>query len=182
MASEGEDWAEWMAAGCAGDEAAYRKLLAALTLRLRPFIRRNLSSAGLSTQDVEDVVQETLIAVHLKRHTWRTDAPFLPWLNAIVRYKIIDALRRRGSRQFVPIDALSETLAIEDDEPALSQRDLMKMASSLPERQKAVLMAIIVEGETASEAATRLDMTEGAVRVTLHRALGKLAREFGGRD
>lgn len=170
-----------MLAGRTGDEAAYHKLLSALSSRLRPFVRRNVLSSGLSQHDIEDVVQETLIAVHLKRHTWNAEAPFLPWLNAIVKYKVIDAIRRRGGRRFVPIDVLSETLASHDSEPAFTQQDIMKMAASLPEKQRAVLVAMFIEGETAAETATRLEMTEGAVRVTLHRALGRLAKEFGTR-
>lgn len=168
-----------MLAGLSGDEAAYKRLLSELTLRLRPFVKRNLLSAGLTAQDIEDVVQEALIALHLKRHTWRPDAPLLPWLNAIVRYKIIDAIRRRGGRHFVPIDALSETLAAQDEAPALARQDILKMAASLPTKQKAIVIAMFVHGETAAETASRLEMTEGAVRVMLHRALGRLAKEFG---
>lgn len=170
-----------MLAGLAGDEAAYKRLLGELSVRLRPFVRRNLSSAGLTAEDVEDVVQETLIAVHLKRHTWRTDAPLLPWLNGIVRYKIVDAVRRRGGRHFVPIDGLSETLPARDETPALARQDIVKMAASLPAKQKAIVMAIFVGGENTAEAAARLGMSEGAVRVMLHRALARLAKEFGER-
>ena len=181
MSNRGNDWAELMLAGLSGDEAAYKRLLSELSARLRPLARRHLSSAGLDAQDIEDVVQETLIAVHLKRHTWRRDAPLLPWLNGIVRYKIVDAIRRRGGRQFVPIDALSDTLAARDETPGLARQDIVKMAESLPERQKAIVMAIFVEGENSAEAAARLGMSEGAARVMLHRALARLAKEFGER-
>lgn len=181
MSDKGKDWAELMLAGLSGDEAAYNRLLSELALQLRPFVKRNILDAGLSAQDIEDVVQETLIALHIKRHTWRADAPLLPWLNAIVRYKVVDAIRRSGGRQFVPIDDLSDTLAAQDEAPALARQDIVKMAASLPAKQQAVVIGMFVDGETAADTASRLAMTEGAVRVILHRALGRLAKQFGKR-
>ncbi|NWM39889.1 RNA polymerase subunit sigma, partial [Escherichia coli] len=78
--------------------------------------RRGLSRAGQPVDQCEDIVQDILLAVHLKRHTWDTSAPFAPWLFAIARNKLIDTLRRRGRRVFVDIDDLAETLA--GDAPA----------------------------------------------------------------
>ena len=73
-------------------------------------MRRGLARAGQPVDQSEDIVQDILLAVHLKRHTWDIDAPFAPWLFAIARNKLIDALRKRGKRMYVNIDDLAETL------------------------------------------------------------------------
>src|ERR1700753_427916 len=98
-----------------GDSAAYHRLLRQVTPVLRATARRGLARAGQPPDQSEDIVQEILLAVHLKRHTWDVNAPFAPWLFAIGRNKLIDALRRRGRRIFVNVDDFAETLA---DEPA----------------------------------------------------------------
>ena len=82
-----------MRAGNAGDADSYRRLLLQLTPVLRAVARRGLSRAGMADTDAEDVVQETLLAIHLKRQSWDEDAPIGPWLRAIARHKMIDTLR-----------------------------------------------------------------------------------------
>src|SRR6516162_9814324 len=98
-----------------GDSAAYHRLLKEITPVLRSAARRGLARAGQAVDQAEDIVQDILLAVHLKRHTWDVNAAFAPWLFAIARNKLIDALRRRGKRIFVNIDDFAETLA---DQPA----------------------------------------------------------------
>lgn len=179
MSDREQRWRQWMLASRQGDEAAYKMLLVDLTQYLRGLARRSVSGSSLSPPDVEDIVQETLLAVHVKRHTWNEDEPFGPWVRAITRYKFIDAVRRRGGRYYLPIEDFSETLAADDPEPQLPVRDIIRMAETLPGKQKTVVMSLFVDGRSTSETADRLDMTEGAVRVTLHRALGTLAKRFG---
>jgi RNA polymerase sigma-70 factor, ECF subfamily len=86
-------------------------LLLQLTPVLRATARRSLAPAGMADTDAEDVVQETLLAIHLKRQSWDENAPFGPWLRTIARHKMIDALRRRGRRVSLSIDDFSEALA-----------------------------------------------------------------------
>src|SRR5512144_3356664 len=93
-----------------GDDGAYQRLLRSVTPVLRAAARRGLSRAGQGVDQAEDIVQDILLAVHLKRHTWDTSAPFAPWLFAIARNKLIDALRRRGRRVFVNIEDFVEVL------------------------------------------------------------------------
>src|SRR6201996_2386566 len=100
-----------MRAAIAGDSAAYHRLLKAITPVLRAAARRGLARAGQPVDQSEDIVQDILLAVHLKRHTWDANAPFAPWLLAIARNKRIEPLRRRAGRIFVNIDDFSETLA-----------------------------------------------------------------------
>ena len=114
QAQREEEWAAWMRAAIGGDEAAYRMLLQTLSSGLRAMVRRGFAQAGAPQGDVEDVVQETLLALHLKRNTWDPSQPLGPWVRAIARHKLIDALRRRGRRIHVPIEGVIDTLAAEE--------------------------------------------------------------------
>jgi RNA polymerase sigma-70 factor (ECF subfamily) len=172
------EWTDLMRSARAGDEVAYRRLLVAITPTLRSVARRALARAGQPIDGAEDVVQEVLLAVHLKRHTYDTTAPFAPWLFAVARNKVIDTLRRRGRRVFVPVEDFAETLAGEEAEPRPSERDVDARLKDLPERQRDVLRAIAVDGASIKEAGTKLSMSEGAVRVALHRGLARLAAKY----
>src|SRR5215469_17893250 len=128
-----------------GDSAAYHRLLKAITPVLRAAARRGLSRAGQGVDQAEDIVQEILLAVHLKRHTWDANAPFAPWLFAIARNKLIDALRRRGRRVFVSIDDFSETLPEEPKAETASATEVAAQLNTLSARQREVLQSIAVE-------------------------------------
>lgn len=169
-------WTEWMVAGNGGNAAAYEQLLRDLAAALRPAVQRGLARANRPAADAEDIVQEILIAVHMKRHTWDETRPLGPWLGAIARYKLIDALRRRGSRHDVPIEDFLETLAAEPAAPPMQERDMNVQLECLSPGQRSVVSAIALDGASVGEAAERLHMSQGAVRVTLHRALKQLAR------
>ena len=110
------DWADWMKAAIAGDAAAYRRFLEGVTPYLRGLARRGCERYGAAASDSEDIVQETLLALHLKRGTWDATRPIGPWISTIARHKLIDALRRGGRRVRVPIEEVMETL--EAEEPA----------------------------------------------------------------
>jgi RNA polymerase sigma-70 factor (ECF subfamily) len=174
------DWTVLMRAANAGDEAAYRRLLTNIAPTLRSMARRALSRAGQPLDLAEDIMQEILLAVHLKRHTFDPAAPFGPWLFAVARNKIIDALRRRGRRVFVPIEDFAETLPGESAEPAPLERDVERSLKDLPPRQQEVLRSIAVDGRSIHETGARLAMSDGAVRVALHRGLTGLAAKFRG--
>lgn len=162
-------------AALGGDDKAYAVFLQRAAALVRGFVRRKAQGAT----DVEDVVQETLLAIHLKRHTWRQDAPVLPWLFAIARYKLIDAWRRRGRRIEVDIDGFSDVIAAPEPEQALSERDLDRVLEALPAGQRSVVSSISVDGNSIAETAMKLGMKETAVRVALHRGLKALAAKFG---
>jgi RNA polymerase sigma-70 factor (ECF subfamily) len=132
----------------------------------------------MADTDAEDVVQETLLAIHLKRQSWDEDAPFGPWLRAITRHKMIDVLRRRGRRVSLSIDDFSEVLADGGAEPDMLVADVGRHLEDLPPGQRNVERAIAVDGASIGEAAARLSMTNGAARVASHRGLVALARKF----
>jgi RNA polymerase sigma-70 factor, ECF subfamily len=158
-----------------GDAAAYRQVLRQLAPVLRTIARRGLEQAGRSGDDAEDIVQETLLALHLKRHTWDAAQPLMPWVRAIAHHKLVDALRRRGFSQHLPIDDFEDTLAAETPRDPTSAMACVAILAQLPDRQRQIVQAVAIEGHTARDVAVRLGMTEGAVRVALHRALKTLA-------
>src|SRR5215467_15537496 len=120
-------WAGWMRAANVGDDIAYRRLLEALAAFLRQIVRRSFERVGFGNCDVEDVVQEALLAIHLKRQTWDGSEAITPWVTAIARHKLIDELRRRGRHIDLPIDDFIEVLPTEAATEALSTRDAERL-------------------------------------------------------
>jgi RNA polymerase sigma-70 factor (ECF subfamily) len=174
------DWAAWMRAAMSGDAEAYRRFLVAVTPHLRTMARRRCRMSGCEG-DAEDIVQEVLLAIHLKRGTWDPARPISPWIAAIVRNKLIDALRRRGRYAAVPIDDVIDTLGAEDGaEDAVSDGEIDGLLGRLKLRQREIVKSISINGSSVRETADRLKMTEGAVRVALHRALKTLAALYRG--
>ena len=172
-----------MRAAREGDALAYERLLTAIATTVRPAVRGRLARMGFGTSDAEDVVQEALIAIHAKRHTWDETRPILPWVGAVVRYKALDAARRLAREQRRHVDAPIEDWA--DLLPELAQdRDRVfinaeRALAALSGREAGVVRAIALEGASAREAAARLGINEGAVRVALHRGLRRLAALAG---
>ena len=162
-----------------GDEAAYRRFLTEISTVLKPFVMRWTRSGSAS--DVDDLLQEVLIAVHQKRHTWRQGEPVMPWLYAIAKYKSIDAHRRRKRHGSVDIGDLAETLDDPTTVPNAVAYDVARAVASLTGRQREVVSAISVEGHSIEETARRFGMTNGAVRVAFHRGLSAITETFGRR-
>jgi RNA polymerase sigma-70 factor (ECF subfamily) len=158
-----------------GDQVVYRRLLDAVAGRLRVQVRGRLARWGCGDVDAEDVVQETLLAIHLKRHTWNRVERFEPWLAAVARNKLIDAMRRRGRRMELPIEDFEATLADTAAEGQDESLDVSRLLAQLGDRQQQIVRLISVEGEPVRTVAQRLQMTEVAVRVSLHRSLKALA-------
>jgi RNA polymerase sigma-70 factor, ECF subfamily len=173
-----EEWADLMRRSNAGDGGAYHQLLRAITPVLRAVARRGLARAGQPVDESEDIVQDILLAVHLKRHTWDPEALFSPWLFAIARNKLVDALRRRGRRVFVNIDDFTETIASEPVTETVPASEVITHLQGLPRRQRDVLQSISVESFSIKATAAKLAMSEGAVRVALHRGLANLAAKL----
>lgn len=176
------DWTAWMRAAIAGDADAYRRFLTSMTPHLRALARRRCRAAGVSDGDVEDIVQEVLLAIHLKRGTWDQSRPLGPWIAAIVRNKLIDALRRRGRHVTVPIEDVIDTLPAEERAEGASSGEIDGLLAQLNVRQREIVKSISINGSSVRETAGRLNMSEGAVRVALHRALKTLAALYRGRS
>jgi RNA polymerase sigma-70 factor (ECF subfamily) len=163
-------------AALAGDEKAYADFLHRAAALVRGFVRRRTAQGGV---DPEDVVQETLLAVHLKRHTWRPDLAVGPWLYAIARFKLIDAFRRAGRRVTIDLDTVAESLPEPQPEERASPREIGRALDTLAPGQRAVVSSVSVEGNSIGETARKLGMNETAVRVALHRGLASIAKRFG---
>jgi RNA polymerase sigma-70 factor, ECF subfamily len=173
-----DEWTDLMRSAMGGDNVAYHRLLKAITPVLRAAARRGLARAGQPGDQAEDIVQDILLAVHLKRHTWDANAPLAPWLFAIARNKLIDTLRRRGRRVFVNIDDFAETLPDESKAETATPAEVAAQLDTLPTRQRDVLQSIAVESASIRDTARKFAMSEGAVRVALHRALASLTAKL----
>jgi RNA polymerase sigma-70 factor, ECF subfamily len=165
--------------GMAGEGAAYHAFLKELSAHLRAFFRRRLIRLP---DDVEDLVQEALLAIHIQRHTYEAAQPLTPWVHAIARYKLVDLLRRRADREALndPLDDELEVFASSDTEAAAARRDVMKLLDRLPERQRLPIQYMKLEGLSVVEAARAANMSESAVKVGVHRGLKALAAMIGG--
>ncbi len=175
-----DPWSTMMKAAMAGDEGVYRRLLEEIGRSVRPMARAAFARARLGDADVEDAVQETLLAIHLKRHTWDPSQRLGPWANAIARHKIIDAMRRRGARRAEPIEDFQEFLAAPEEEDPHALSDAKRLMETLNPRQRDIVQSISLDGQSIAATARRLDMTEVAVRVALHRALKSLGAAWRG--
>ncbi len=173
MAEQGDEWAPLLAAANAGDARAYAEFLQAVTPVLRGIVRAK--GASLGAAGCEDVLQEVLLAIHLKRHTWEPGHPVRPWAYAIARYKVIDAFRARGRRIDLAIDDFADVLAAEAGPDPTEAADMDKMIGLLDRRSATIVRKIGLEGVSVAETGAALTMSEGAVRVALHRALKTLA-------
>lgn len=171
-----------MRAERAGDAAAYERLLRELADALRGIVRSRLPRVGLYPQEEEDIVQEVLIGLHLMRDRWDPARPFLPWLHAIVKYKLIDAARClvRERRRQVDLDPYEwQSLIDEHSLLELSSVEIERALDSLPDGQRRVASALAVEGVSVRDTALRMSTSEGAIRVIFHRALKALFARAG---
>ena len=170
---------ELLKRGLAGDASAYRAFLEALSGNLRAFLRKRLSRLP---DEVEDLVQESLLAVHNQRHTYDAAQPLTAWVYAIARYKLVDFLRRRSREDLLndPLDDEIDLLAGSDDEAAEARRDLAKLLGSLPDRQRLPIVHVKIEGLSVADTARCTGLSESAVKVGIHRGLRALAARMRG--
>jgi RNA polymerase sigma-70 factor, ECF subfamily len=170
---------ELLVQGLGGDTAAYHAFLKALSAHLRAYFRKRLFQRP---DDVEDLVQETLLAVHNQRHTYRADQPLTAWVHAIARYKLIDLLRARASREALtdPLDDELEVFAASDSDAAEAKKDLNTLLAGLPDRHRLPIVHVKLEGLSVIEAAQLTGMSESAIKIGVHRGLKALAAKIRG--
>lgn len=166
-------------AGLDGDARAYRQFLEELTKRLRAFLRRRLFDMH---DHVEDIVQETLLAVHNARHTYRQDQPVTAWAHAIARYKLMDFLRARmrHDARNDPLDDVEGLFEESTEQASDARRDVAVLLGQLPDRQRLPIEMVKLQGLSVAEAAGRAGMSESAVKAGVHRGLKALAARIRG--
>lgn len=176
-----DPWATLLAAANAGDGQAYARFLHAVTPVIRGIVRAR--GRSMSPDQHEDIVQDVLLGLHLKRHTWRPDHPVRPWVYAIARYKVIDAFRKRGAAIHLPIEDFTDTLEALDEASPLTARDdrreVDRLIGHLDPRSAEIVRAVELREEPHAVVSERLQMTPANLRVTLHRAMKRLAAIAG---
>ncbi|MBN8993924.1 MAG: sigma-70 family RNA polymerase sigma factor [Rhizobiales bacterium] len=169
----------WMVAALAGDAAAYRRLLEASTRLLRRYFLKRLGPARAA--DADDLVQETLLAIHSRRATYEPDRPFTVWLHAIARYRLIDHFRRSGRRPTVPIDDVDEAaFASDSDESAATNLDLDRLLATVPPETRKMIRQVKIEGQAIADVAAETGRTPTAVKVGIHRGLRRITARLRG--
>ena len=159
--------------GNAGDHATLLRLLVPV---LRGYYRRR---ARGSEDDIEDLIQETLIAVHTRRASYDRERIFTAWLFAVARYKMIDHFRR--TRRLQPIEDYMDVLMVEGFEDSSGARmDLDDLLGTLPEKQARMIRATRIEGLSTAEAAAVGGIGESDVKVSVHRGLKSLMARIQG--
>jgi RNA polymerase sigma-70 factor (ECF subfamily) len=165
-----------MIAGLQGDPAAHRLLLTRLSGHLRAYYKGKLSRIGRSASEAEDLMQEALMAIHTRRHTYDPAEPLTPWVHAIARYKLIDHLRRtQATRADVAVEEADNVIAQDDHVAAESAYDLTRLLGQLPDKMRRAIQSVKLEGLSVAEAASQCGMSESAVKVNVHRGLKALA-------
>ncbi len=162
----------------AGDSQTYHTFLREISAYLRGFLRKRVAHLP---DEVEDLVQEVLLAVHNQRHTYDANQPLTAWVHAIAKYKLIDLLRRRSHREMFTdsIDDVENVLFCADNDVTEVKRDLEKLLGQLPDRQRLPIIHTKLEGQSVADTAQMTGMSESAVKVGVHRglkALGLLIR------
>lgn len=166
--------------GRQGDQRAYQSFL----IWCAGFVRSILQSINFKWGDglaneLDDILQEVLMAVHSKRHTFSEDLPVEPWVATIARFKAIDHLRakKRAVDQLVndelwksAVDRVSLTMA----EEIFARGDIEVILGQLSDDQRELIRLTKIEGFSTKETALRLGISESAVKVGVHRIIKKL--------
>jgi len=155
-----------MAAARDGDSAAYRQFLAEAAQRIRARLTRKIGADN----ELEDLVQECLIAIHEKRHTLDPGRPVAPWMYAIANYKLIDHWRKRG-RSIIDLDDDADMAVAAH---TLAQTDIETLLEKLPEAQAQAIRMTQLEGLTNREAGDRIGVGVSAMKLRVHRGLARL--------
>jgi RNA polymerase sigma-70 factor (ECF subfamily) len=170
-----------MRASLAGEREAYSRLLQLIRGHVLPFVRNGLVRAGQGDSgSAEDVVQEVLLAIHSKRASYDPDQPFLPWMYAIARYKLIDYLRAarvRGQVDLVEDMTVFEQLAVSPADSA-SNVDSEALLGLLPKKQRTLIELVKLKGLSVQEAAIQTGFSASDVKVSIHRGIQALRKKL----
>lgn len=165
-----------MISGLAGDGAAHRVLLERLSGHLRSYFKQRFARIGHGPTEAEDLLQEALMAIHTRRHTYDRSQPLTPWVYAIARYKFLDYLRRtKASFRDLPIEDAGEITAHDDSAGIDSGLDLERLMAGLSSKARQAIQCVKLDGLSVREAAEKCGTSESAIKVSVHRGLRALA-------
>ena len=165
---------ELMTRGLDGDRKAQATLLSAIAPLLARYFERRLQDEAIHT---DDLVQEVLIAVHERRHTYDRTRPFTPWMFAVARYKLMDHFRKHHRHE--QIDDHAKALSVPDcSEPSNARIDVTALLARLPAKQALAIHLTRLAGLSVAEAAARTGLTESDLKVSTHRGLKRLAGQI----
>ncbi len=155
-----------------GDSDAYRKLLAELSTMLEKYALRAVkrSSSRGDTTFAKDIVQEVLLAIHAKRHTYEPSQRFLPWVFGIARHKLVD-WQRKHFFEFKSFDFEFDLSEFPADEVPSDPQMLQSLLGQLSSNQRTVLELTKIQGLSIEEAAKKTGLSEANVKVLAHRGI-----------
>ena len=162
--------------GLAGDDAAHRAFLTQAAGLLRAYFRNRLRGQA---EDAEDLVQETLIALHTRRDTYDPNYPLTAWMYAIGRYRLIDFLRRAKHRAHAPLDGIDAGDLDPQFDASDAKRDVAVLLDKLPEKQRTAIRLVKLEDRSIKEAASQTGLSESDIKISIHRGLKTLMRLMG---
>lgn len=165
--------------GLDGDEAAHRAFLTEAAAVLRAYFRNRMRGRP---EDAEDLVQETLVALHTRRASYDPSYPLTAWLYAIARYRLIDHLRRAKHRNHASLDGVDVPAADPDYDASDARRDVTTLLEQLPEKQRTSIRLVKLEEKSVREAAALTGYSESDIKVSIHRGLKALMRLMTGAE
>jgi len=176
---DSDSWPHLMAQAQAGDAAAYRRFLS----ESLPFLRIVVGRTGIPYDQIEDVVQETMISLHAIRHTYDPTRPIKPWLVAVARRRAVDWRRRRNSanRHETPLDdvtheTFADPAANRDLEKSQAAASVQRWLAQLPPGQRQAVEMLKLKELSLNEAAALSGQSVGSLKVATHRAIASLRK------
>lgn len=161
-----------MLRGLDGDESAHRAFLKTVSTSLRAYFRARMRN---SPEDAEDLVQETVIAIHTRRETYDPTFPVTAWVYAIARYRMIDHFRRTKRRgEHIPVDDAPDLFTAAEDQASDAKRDVGRLLAQLPEKQRTAIQMVKLDQMSVRDAAEQTGWSESDVKVSVHRGLKAL--------
>lgn len=178
-----ERWRAWMAAAQRGDADAYQRLLTDLLPFVRRLVQSRLQGPAANRDAAEDIVQDVFVSIHTARHTFRPERPLEPWVRAIARNAVVDWGRRQTRLRSRRSDVEADALPAPESEPPAEERALSpaveRALAALPEGQRQAVRLLKLEGLSVAEAARRVGVSPGALKLRAHRGYRALRETLG---
>jgi RNA polymerase sigma-70 factor (ECF subfamily) len=161
-----------------GDEKAYRCLLNMLRHLLASYYTRRIGQRG--SADIEDLVQDTLMALHQRRITYDRERPFTAWFFTIARHKLVDHHRRSGGRSYLDLETIADVADDYSEDAVSASMDVNRLLESLPAWQGEMIRNVRLEGRSVAETAASSGRTEAVVKISVFRGIKTMAARMRG--